>query len=295
MNMLRVVSLLVAVFSFTQMLSALDVSDNSCTVRFVMGTAEIQDGSSWKKLAIGQTINTSGSIRLQADSSIELQSGKLVITIREKGSYKLADLIAGSQGRTDNKLPQNLADKIRTLTDGNKAQASHGGVRAEAMDSAKVFQNPRDLLISGVTTLLKADSTAAVNLLGEAWESRFDEHLAYTYYYSLALQQSGKADKALEVIKDAFTPLPEGNSYASDLNALFGEAPELRERCQVLKAELLFQTGRWTELDSFGKTLDASAKPTTRSAVLTLRSQAAGMKGNAALAKSLQEEASRQK
>jgi hypothetical protein len=112
----------------------------SFSVDFVDGTVELKiprdkAGKEWKALAIGDSLALDASLRVAAESSIEITRGKVRITILKPGTYMLADLSRAKEKSSGTGIGSAISQKLTALTKersdiiaGTRASAV-GGVR----------------------------------------------------------------------------------------------------------------------------------------------------------------------
>jgi len=201
--MKRLTIVVLSVFVAVLSLSAVPLS-----VSWADGKVDVQKGSSWVAVNLGDKLDSSATLRLSQGATVELTDGKRKVSLTAAGTYLLDTLL--KQGAVASKNKASALDKLGKLVDpkastGSSAVAAVRGAAVEpakdtvtwmsdSVDVAAVMEEGRKLVRDGDFTAAAAKFDEAV-LAGEGEEK---DAATYAEAWSLAADESNaKAVKLL--------------------------------------------------------------------------------------------------
>jgi hypothetical protein len=113
--------------------AALSLNAVPLTVSWADGKVDLQKGSSWVAVNIGDKIDSAATLRLAKGASIELSDGKQKVSLTAAGSYVLDSLL--KQGAAASKSKTGALNKLGKLVD---PQASVGSTTVAAVRGAAI-------------------------------------------------------------------------------------------------------------------------------------------------------------
>ncbi len=177
-------------------------------VTYADGTVQWLDGKVWKDLPIGAVLDSDkATIRLDADSLVEFQTGKTRIGISAAGTYKLAELV-------NKKVPPaagGVAAKIGKLTTGDSGKGSAVmGVRGDYVEPENAgatwaSDDPEYYWDEGKAAFDKGDWTGAVDNFRTALScaEKPDQAAQYGVFAATCFFNLDEKPRALGVLRDA--------------------------------------------------------------------------------------------
>lgn len=196
---------------------------------YVDGVLEVRDGNSWVDLFIGDGLEPSDQIRLEADSYAELTTGQTTVKLSRNGTYEVSDLIEGT-GRTESAgiagLVLNRIGRLTGREDEQQEQTAAGGARAsEAVNqNAPTWaggESVDELIEEGVTLLNEGAHQDAYYVFQEAYDYAITdaEYAKALFYYGYASTLVGKSAQAFDLLEE-IEPDPQTDYFASHVLAL---------------------------------------------------------------------------
>ena len=115
----------------------LSLSAVPLTVAWADGKVDLQKGSAWAAVKIGDKLDSSATLRLAAGASVELTDGKRKVALTSAGTYALDSLL--KQGAASAKSKTGVLDKLGKLVDpkATTGSATVAAVRGAAVEPAK--------------------------------------------------------------------------------------------------------------------------------------------------------------
>lgn len=215
-------------------------------VTFVDGSAQVQSGSTWKKLDFDDKFDSALSVRLAAGAVLEMkaQNGS-VVTIAAPGTYVVDSLF---KPRTEQGTITTIAGKLEKLAKGGPQDSTVGGVRgAEAGQPAVTMwaggtEEADAMAKSAFDAARGGDHAGAYKLYMEAAALYIDASdptgaARSAYSASLSAMASGSGAKALAALRTA-SPEDAGalrGSYAlalATLSARYGATADAKALLQ---------------------------------------------------------------
>ena len=198
-------------------------------VGYVDGVLEVRDGNSWVDLFIGDGLEPSDQIRLEADSYAELTTGQTTVKLSRNGTYEVSDLIEGT-GRTESAgiagLVLNRIGRLTGREEEQQEQTAAGGARAsEAVNqNAPTWaggESVDELIEEGVTLLNEGAHQDAYYVFQEAYDYAITdaEYAKALFYYGYASTLVGKSAQAFDLLEE-IEPDPQTDYFASHVLAL---------------------------------------------------------------------------
>jgi tetratricopeptide (TPR) repeat protein len=198
------------------------------TVEYIEGAVDIQDGSDWYELFIGDSLTNTDSIRLGTGAYCELSDGSRVIRLTRAGTYEIADLVESASRTERVGLGGLVLNRIGQLTgrDEDEQSTSAGGVRAsEAVNQNQIEwaggESVQDMILAGIAMLSNSDFEGAYLAFEEAYDYAFSdiEMSESAFYLGYAAFLVGNPLRATELLEE-YEPDPDTEYYAMHVLAL---------------------------------------------------------------------------
>ena len=188
------------------------------TVSWADGKVDLQKGSSWAAVNMGDKIDSGATIRLAKGASVELTAGKRKVSLTAAGTYVLDSLL--KQGAVASKNTSAALDKLGKLVDPKASTGSStvAAVRGAAIEPAKdsvtwqsdtvdvaaVMDEGRQLVRDGDFT----NAALKFNEAAEAADGNEKDSAQYAEAWSLAAD--GSSARAVKVLR----AMPSTGSWA---------------------------------------------------------------------------------
>ncbi len=187
----------------------LSLSAVPLTVSWADGKVDLQKGSSWVAVKIGDKLDSSATLRLAAGASVELSDGKRKVALTAAGTYALDSLL--KQGSASAKNKNGVLDKLGKLVDpkattGSATVAAVRGAAVEpAKDSVSWMSDSVDigaLMDEGRKLVRDGDFAAAAVKFDEAVnEAEGDEKESASYAEAWALAADDSSARAVKLLR----------------------------------------------------------------------------------------------
>jgi tetratricopeptide (TPR) repeat protein len=206
------------------MAAALSLQAEEAVVEFVDGAVEVQEGSEWIEVGIGDSLAEESTLRIGPDSLVELSGLRGKITITAAGTYALADLLR-SQGERKTLLGGFMKNALaRVVSEPEAEEAVSMGVRAAEAEEETFewMDEEEELLIQGKDLLADGLYAEALELFTEAeelWD--IDEEGPFGFYIGVTYAMLGETGRALQRLL-ALDP-PPWEDYFADWAVLTGQ------------------------------------------------------------------------
>jgi tetratricopeptide (TPR) repeat protein len=212
------------------------VSAQAFSVNYVDGIAEVRTAKGWKALSIGDQVTPDASVRISQSGCLELQKGKVRITLLKDGTYDMASLAKASDKAGAVGVGAAIAQKLRSLTTEKSKGGTAGGVRgAEQGGGGDVtWVDENDETRTEAQSLIDQKKfKEAVTLLNQAInDSNVDADKAeLTYLVGIAYYGQGQTARAYRALSTV-SPQPDTAWYA---------------RYVILKSQVLVDTGYYKD------------------------------------------------
>ena len=181
-------------------------------VTFVDGYADLQDGSDWIYLDIGDTVKESDTIKLDYDSFIEIKFHDTKLTISQEGTYHIDSLLSDDASLSNSNFGSKVNDIFSKLLyeDKSLSQSTVGGVRASdaALEADNIFGEGyfNDIAAEAKDMYKDGDIDSAYDLFLDAYDFAEDneQETEALYYLALISYESGEIRNALSYIDDIY-------------------------------------------------------------------------------------------
>jgi tetratricopeptide (TPR) repeat protein len=174
------------------------------TVSYLDGTTEIQTAKGWKVLSIGDQVPADATVRLSQESSLELQRGKVKITLLKNGTYALPTLAKAADATTAG-VGGAIAQKLSGLVTEKPKTSAAGGVRgADQSGGSVTWVDESDEARTQIQSLLDSKKYAdAVQVLDSAIAdaSTDADQAEFTYLLGVAYYGNGQTAKAYRALQ----------------------------------------------------------------------------------------------
>lgn len=224
-------------FAFLLFLAAGASAADMLSVVYVEGSAQVQSGSTWKEIAIGDPVLPDASIRVGTASFLQIKGAGVDFCVSRPGTYSVKDLLAARRTLVAARAGAVVSGSIRYLLTGpsqrrSAALGTRGAEAAETEDSGWA-ESSADVLLAAAKEYITAGKYAeAIDQLTQARKAASPQELPEVRYYSAcALSMSGDVREAWQQISDLEPPV--GASWRLDF--------------VLLKAKLLVDTSAYAE------------------------------------------------
>ncbi|HUX21035.1 MAG TPA: hypothetical protein VMW69_07325 [Spirochaetia bacterium] len=161
----------------------------SLTTSYAQGDVEVQSGSGWKPVTIGDTVAVGGMLRMAAGAYVELSgSGGIDITLSEPGTYSMTSLLSSARRMKGTGYDSVLVNAFAALAGGTSSvQSSAMGVRG-ANESASTqpqwVTSDAQVFIDAAKSFIQSGAyPKAIDQLKLALDSASDSELPTVHYY----------------------------------------------------------------------------------------------------------------
>ncbi len=191
------------------LIAILSLSAVPLTVSWADGKVDLQKGSAWASVSMGDKLDSASTLRLAAGASVELTDGKRKVSITAAGTYQLDSLL--KQGAASAKNKAGALDKLGKLVDpkASTGAATVAAVRGAAVEPAKdsvtwmsdtvdiaaVMEEGRKLVRDG-------DFASAAAKFDEAvYAAEGDEKVSASYAEAWALAADDSSARAVKILR----------------------------------------------------------------------------------------------
>ena len=198
-----------AVAVLSAFVAVLSLNAVPLTVSWADGKVDLQKGSAWAVVNMGDKLDSSATLRLAAGASVELSDGKRKIAITAAGTYLVDNLL--KQGAQASKTRAGALDKLGKLVDpkastGTSTVAAVRGAAVEpAKDSVTWMSDSVDVtavMEEGRKLVRDGDFAAAALKFDEAVKAaEGDEKEAASYAKAWALAAADSSARAVKVLR----------------------------------------------------------------------------------------------
>ncbi|MFW6293049.1 MAG: hypothetical protein ACOC7V_12110 [Spirochaetota bacterium] len=197
-------------------------------VGYVDGVLEVRDGSTWYELFIGDVVDVDDEIRLGSGGYAELTNGRTTVKLSRPGTYRVSELIEGTERTASAGVAGMVLNRIGRLTrrDEQPARTASGGARAsEAVNQdAPTWaggETVDELIVEGTELLNEGAYEDAYYVFEEAYDYAISdlEYSRALFYYGYASALVGRSAQALELLEES-GPDEDTDYYASHVLAL---------------------------------------------------------------------------
>jgi hypothetical protein len=199
-------------------LVALASSAAPLTVSWADGSVDVQKGSAWTTVSMGDKVDSSSTLRLGVGASVELTDGKRKMALTAAGTYVLDSLL--KQGGDAAKKKASALDKLGKLVDpkASTSTTSVAAVRGAAVEPAKdsvtwmsdsvdvsaIMEEGRKLVRDG-------DFASAAAKFDEAvFAAEGDEKDSASYAQAWSLAADDSSAKAVKILRG----MPDSGQWA---------------------------------------------------------------------------------
>jgi hypothetical protein len=213
-KMKRLVMIFLVAFVAAIALSAIPL-----TISWTDGKVDLQKGSSWVAVNMGDKIDSGATVRLAKGASIELSDGKRKVALTAAGTYVLDSLLR--QGALASKNTSAALDKLGKLVDpkastGSSTVAAVRGAAIEPSKDSVTWQSDTvdvaAVMDEGRALVRDGDFSSAALKFNEAAEAaEGNEKEAAQYAEAWALAADGSSARAVKILRI----MPASGSWAA--------------------------------------------------------------------------------
>ncbi len=192
---------------FLTLFAVLPLLAEDLLVEYVEGTLEINEGSTWAELYIGDMIPENSLIRLSDKGFAELSTSTISITLIDDGTYNTEQLARSGQKVASWDIGKVVNSKLsKLISPGEQGQTAVMGVRGAAADEDQLtwveeggeyLEEGKQLLVDGLF-----DEAIPVFKEGAEWALTEEERYEYVFYAAYAHSQKGENAIALMMLED---------------------------------------------------------------------------------------------
>lgn len=186
-------------------LAAVAVGAQNLTISYVEGHVELQRGQSWQELNIGDSIPANATVRLGADSYLEIAGGAQTISLSQSGSYAVNRLLSDSRQMSSAGVGSALSARLVALFGTPTTKSATMGVRAKKAEDDNgiswVTSDAQVYVDSGKEYIKSGDYQKAVDELKQAVDYATGGELPEAQYYlGYAYSLAGNTRDALKQV-----------------------------------------------------------------------------------------------
>jgi hypothetical protein len=211
-------------------------------VEYLEGILEVDQGSNWIEVDIGDTIPQNSYLRLSDNGLAELSAGAITITLNQDGTFSAENLLTSGREVAAWNISSLVNSKLGRLISPDQQQGTAVmGVRGAAAGEEEELtwmEEGEEYLEQGKELIRTGDYKEAREVLQEGADYSFsdEEKEEYNFYIASAYALEGKSAPALLMLTDMKTE--SSAPYYSDYVLLKGKL--LIEGLAYKKALLLF-------------------------------------------------------
>jgi tetratricopeptide (TPR) repeat protein len=204
----------------------------SLYVDYIEGDVDVRTKGLWTPVSIGDELLIASSLRLKEGSFIELISGKERISIFEKGTYKLKDIVDTSKEVSSWGMASLFEIKMKAVfakdenIRGSEAQAGvRGPDESESLEEQVEFfdiEDDNQFIKDGLEFIEKGNYKAALSEFLEGFEKAAGDEEAITFRYYIAYTYSEMEIKARALKYLNEVEVPEEHPFLRDIILLRG-------------------------------------------------------------------------
>lgn len=188
------------------LVSAAGATAQNLTVSYLEGDVQVRSGSAWTPLAIGDAVPAAASVRVQGESSVQLQGTGGKLYLNRAGVYAVRDLLASMSQLAAKGVPSALARSLRFLKAGastlpSTASGARAANKSEDEEDGWVESSSEVFLEAGKEYLEAGKFDQAIQQLNEALGSSTGaETPEIRYYLAKAAALNGDVREAWKQI-----------------------------------------------------------------------------------------------
>jgi tetratricopeptide (TPR) repeat protein len=197
-------------------IAAAPVVSQEVMVDYAEGRVEVQRGSLWETIRIGDSVRARARVRLGAEAYAELSRGRETVHLTRSGTYDLSQLFQTADRNRRVGLAAMLFSRLRRMTTEHAdTEPSVAGVRGDEAGSDELIwaggETPDELIADGRVLLSDGDYEEARLRFEEAHDfaetdaqaARAEFYLAYTDYLEGDAQAALSAFAEVEMTPSA--------------------------------------------------------------------------------------------
>ena len=227
---------------FLMLIAILPTAAENLMVEYLEGILEVDQGSNWIEVDIGDTIPQNSYLRLSDNGLAELSAGAITITLNQDGTFSAENLLSSGREVAAWNISSLVNSKLGRLISPDQQQGTAVmGVRGAAAGEEEELtwvEEGEEYLEQGKELIRTGDYKEAREVLQEGADYSFsnEEKEEYNFYIASAYTLEGKSAPALLMLTDMKTE--SSAPYYSDYVLLKGKL--LIESLAYKKALLLF-------------------------------------------------------
>jgi len=252
------------------------------TLDYLEGYLDLQEGSDWVELYIGDSVSRNATVRLDQDSLAELSGMNMSFTLTRPGVYRVGDLLASRQTMDNTGLGNLVSGKVATMfSERATGPDTVGGVRAAEVETGPsidwMTSEAADMISQAKDMITDGDYADAMDMLEEAYDFAADEYEEEEifFYRGYIHTMNGKPGKALSEFSKIY-PDPDQPYY---------------DKLFLLKGKLLIDSFAFGEavdwFDEYDPGYSSDKDVATRQSIYLLHGLAAREAGESGTAKTM--------
>ncbi len=184
-------------------LVAVSLSAEEFTIAYSEGDVFISEGNEWYELFIGDSIDSSSTLKIGSQSMVEIDTNGNTLLLNKPGTYKVGELISRSTKVSawgNNPVFKKFLSGDNTRS---SVQTAVMGVRGAATETEDVeWLSEESMIIDEAVAMIDdGDFEDAISLLSEEMDYAFEEELSsYNYYIGYSYYMLGSAGRALSYL-----------------------------------------------------------------------------------------------
>ncbi len=189
------------------LITAIPLAAEDLLVEYVEGTLEIQEGSGWFELYIGDTVPENSMIRLSGNGFVELSTRTVTLTLSDDGTYDTRYLLRSGRKIASWGVGSVVNNRLdRLINPPQKGEVAGAGSRAEGKtEDLPEYSDPfTDSMKKGKKLLERNLFDEAISMFQEAGEEAVfdDEIFEARFYEAYAHSFKGNNALALNILED---------------------------------------------------------------------------------------------
>lgn len=191
------------------LVAAVPAVSQEVVVDYAEGRLEVQRGSLWETVRMGDSVRAGARVRLGPEAYAELSRGRETVRLTRSGTYELSELFQTANRNRRAGLAAMLFSRLRRLTtERADTDPSVAGVRGDEADSGELIwaggETPDELIAEGRALLSEGNYKEARLRLEEArdFAETDDQAARAEFYLAYADYLQGNARAALSAFAD---------------------------------------------------------------------------------------------
>ena len=191
--------------TFLLLIAAFALDAQQLSVTYLEGRAELQSGSKWRMLSIGDVVSSDGVLRLGDDGYVELSGVVTSFTFSQPGTYFIHNIVSTTKKNRSSGVGKALVDTLQNLIGSQVANQStvmgaRGANESRNDQPDWVSSDTQVFLDAGREYIKTGEYQKAIEQFQQAQDAATEKELPEVRY-NLALAYSLKGDSREAVLQ----------------------------------------------------------------------------------------------